>query len=181
LNRDFITNRIIGASAAHAKDEPIGLVWKLFGYRAGPHVLEAVLGGLPAGQVVESPDDVSEYFDVVTAETVKQKAAVAAVTIQVQDKTSFRLIDAFTKSVKAGRNTSSASQQLDRWETGFQQLLEAMPYMTIGKVEEKQLSEFDRNAAELRTEELDLVAVGYQIPGIELLKNLKFPGGPSAP
>jgi GH24 family phage-related lysozyme (muramidase) len=98
---------------------------------------------------VDSPDDVSEYFDVMTTETVKRKAAVAAVTIQVKDTTCFRLIDALTKSVKAGRDTSGAAQQLDRWQTGFQQLLEAMPHTTIGKVEEKRLSEFDRNAAEL--------------------------------
>ena len=54
LNRDFITNRIIGASAAHAKDEPIGLVWKLFGYRAGPHVLEAVLAACRQERVLKA-------------------------------------------------------------------------------------------------------------------------------
>jgi hypothetical protein len=40
---------IIGPPAAQAKDEPIGRLWKLFGYRAGPYVLEAVMGG-PAGR-----------------------------------------------------------------------------------------------------------------------------------
>jgi hypothetical protein len=86
-----------------------------------------------------------------TAETVKQKAAV---TIQVHDKTCFRLIGALTKSVKAGRNTSSAGQQLESLQIGLQQLLESRPYATIGNVEEKHLSEFHRNAAELRTDEL---------------------------
>ncbi len=180
-NVDFITHCVIGAPAARAEDEPLCRVWKQFGYRAGPHVLEAVLGGLAAGQVVESADDVSEYLDVVTAETVKQKAAVAAATIPVREKTSFRLIDAHSKSVKAGRNASRAGQQLESLQVGLQQLLEAMPYKFIGKVEEDKLSEFDRNAAELRTEELQLVAVGYEIPGIELLKNLKFPEPPSGP
>ncbi len=180
-NVDFITHCVIGAPAAGAKDEPLGRVWKLFGYRAGPQVLEAVLGGLSAGQVVESADDVSKYLDVVTAETVQQKAAVAAATIPVQEKTCFRLIDAHSKSVKAGRNTNSASLQLESLQVGLQQLLEGMPYKFIGKVEENQLTEFDRNAAELRTEELELVALGYQIPGMELLKTLKFPEPPSAP
>ncbi len=176
-NGDFITQCVIGAPAARAKDEPVGRVWKQFGYRAGPHVLEAVLGGLSAGQIVESPDDVSKYLDVVTAETMQQKAAVAAATIQVQEKTSFALI----KSVKAGRNTNSASLQLETLQVGLQQLLEAIPYTVIGQVEEKQLSEFDQNAAELRTEELQFTALGYQIPGMELLKTLKFPEPPSGP
>jgi len=153
-NGDFITQCVISAPAARAKDEPLGRAWKLFGYRAGPQVLEAVLGGLSAGQVVESPDDVSKYLDVVTVETMQQKAAVAAATIQVQEKTSFGLIDALHKSVKAGRNTNSASLQLESLQVGLQQLLAAMPYTVIGQVEEKKLSEFDRNAAELRTEEL---------------------------
>ncbi len=39
----------------------------------------------------------------------------------------------------------------------------------------KQLPEFDKGAAELSSDELMLANVGYEIPGIELLQNLKFP------
>jgi hypothetical protein len=86
-----------------------------------------------------------------------------------------QLLDAFVKYVEIERTTYSAGTAQDQIQEGLQQMLESLPYATIGVANQKQLPEFDKNAAELRTDELMLASFGHEIPGIELLKNLKFP------
>jgi hypothetical protein len=53
--------------------------------------------------------------------------------------------------------------------------LRELPFQAIGIDNEKQLSDYDTGAAELRTDELMRVAAGLPVPGLDSLKDLRFP------
>jgi hypothetical protein len=57
----------------------------------------------------------------------------------------------------------------------LQALLRELPFQAIGIGNEKQLSDYDTGAAELRTDELIRVAAGLPVPGLDSLKDLRFP------
>ena len=58
----------------------------------------------------------------------------------------------------------------------MQALLSELPFHAIGIDNEKQLSDYDIGAAELRTDELMKAAAGLPVPGLDSLKDLRFPG-----
>jgi hypothetical protein len=57
----------------------------------------------------------------------------------------------------------------------LQALLSELPFQAIGIDNEKQLSDYDTGAAELRTDELMRVAAGLPVQGLDSLKDLRFP------
>jgi len=57
----------------------------------------------------------------------------------------------------------------------LQALLSELPFQAIGIDNEKQLSVYDTGAAELRTDELMRVAAGLPVPGLDSLKDIRFP------
>jgi hypothetical protein len=136
---------------------------------------DAMIGKVANPMQVRRPEDVPAFFQDTAINLMKKKAAMAALTVPVEGHTQMHLIEAFVKYVEIERTTDSQGSAQDQIQEGLQQMLESMPYATIGVVNAKQLPEFDKNAAELRSDELMLASVGYKIPGLELLQNLKFP------
>jgi hypothetical protein len=57
----------------------------------------------------------------------------------------------------------------------LQALLSELPFQAIGIDNEKQLSDYETGAAELRTDELIRVAAGLPVPGLDSLNELRFP------
>jgi hypothetical protein len=54
-------------------------------------------------------------------------------------------------------------------------MLRELPFQAIGIDNEKRLSDYDTGAAELRTDELMRIAAGLPVPGLDSLKDLRFP------
>jgi hypothetical protein len=54
-----------------------------------------------------------------------------------------QLLDAFVKYVEIERTTYSAGTARDQIQEGLQQMLESLPYATIGVANQKQLPEFE--------------------------------------
>ena len=174
--RDYILNSVLGQAAVHGlQTRDNDLVWKLLGYLGGPYVLDVVMARFPHGSPVRSPDGVASFFQDLAINTMKQKAALAALTVPVESHTQMQLLEAFVKYVEIERTTDSAGSTQDQIQDGLHELIKSLPYATIGVSNMKKLPEFDKGAAELRTDELMLASVGYKIPGIDLLQNLKFP------
>jgi hypothetical protein len=57
----------------------------------------------------------------------------------------------------------------------LQALLRELPFQAIGIDNDKQPPPYDCGAAELRTDELMRVAAGLPVPGLDSLKDLRFP------
>jgi hypothetical protein len=57
----------------------------------------------------------------------------------------------------------------------LQALLRELPFQAVSIDNEKQLPKYDTGAAELLTDELMRVAAGLPVPGLDSLKDLRFP------
>jgi hypothetical protein len=69
----------------------------------------------------------------------------------------------------------SLGQANDQIQEHLQALLRELPFQAIGIDNEKQLSDYDIGAAERRTDELMRVAAGLPVPGLDSLKDIRFP------
>ena len=129
---------------------------------------------------------VAAFFQDSAIGSMKLKAALAAAGVQVDGRTQLFLIEAFTKYVEVERNTGSIGQANDQIQDNLQAMLQELPFKAVGIADTKQLPAHETGAAELRTEELLHVAAGLPVPGLDLLKDIRFPeqdqgrGSPSA-
>ena len=57
----------------------------------------------------------------------------------------------------------------------LQAMLRELPFQAVGIADVEQLPDYDTGAAELRTDELMRVAAGLPVPGLDSLKDLRFP------
>ncbi len=131
-NRDFVLQSVLtpafsrGFEAAEA-----GSLWKLFGYLGGPHVLDAMMSGFPGVSQVKRPEGISSFFQDLAINSMKQKAAVASMSMPVGSGTYRHLLEAFVKCVEIERTTDSAGTAQDQIQNGLQNLLESFPFLTI--------------------------------------------------
>jgi hypothetical protein len=173
---DYIFNSVLGQAAVHgvqARDHD--LLWKLFGYLAGPYALDAMISHIPHPMWAQRPEDIPNFFQDAAINIMKKKATIAAVCAPVDQHTQMHLIDAFVKYVEIERSTDSAGDGQDPIQQGLQELLGSLPFAAIGVANEKQLPAIDRCGAEMRTDELLLTAVGMKPPGVDSLQQLRFP------
>jgi hypothetical protein len=155
------------------------LLWKLVAYTCGRRVLDAVMHPLVIPQWIESPDDIPAFFHDVAIGVVKKKAAIAALTIPINDKTEMKLIKAFNIFEKLERSSDSQGNATAQITQGIGATLDILPFRVgstkAAKAQAGPLSEYDQAAVELRQNELMCVAAGYSLPADKLLKQYKFP------
>ena len=119
-------------------------------------------------------------------DSLSRKAAWAALAMPIDSATHWKLIDAFHRSVVAQQKAEAAPKD-NPILANVGAMLESLPW-GVGTKEEDlaqqgPLMQYDGVAAELRTDELLLVAAGYELPNSEEIKNLTFPteaGSPEA-
>ena len=179
---DFILNSVFAASVARGlRDRDFDLLWKLIGYLYGPKMLDAVIS--PFGnnsQWVNRRDEVPAGFQDMAIGLIRKKAALAAITVEVNDRTQLDLIDAFTKLIDIERNSDSPGQASDQILQGIDAMMASLPFAVATEREglaqqPPGVAEFDNTAVELRSDELISVAAGFSLRNPELLKQLSFP------
>jgi hypothetical protein len=181
LNRsDYILHIVLKDAVLRGLDErDKDLLWKLVAYTCGSHVLDAVMHPLVIPQWIESSDDIPAFFHDVAIGVVKKKAAIAALTIPINDKTEMKLIKAFDKFEKLERSSDSQGKATAQITQGIGAMLENLPFRVsstkAAKAQAEPLSQYDQAAVELRQDEFMCVAAGYSLPADKLLKQCKFP------
>ncbi len=174
--RDVILNHVLGCLQVRSWETlEVGWLWKLFAYLGGPHVLESLMSRLPGTAWVHEAGGIAAFFQDTAIGSMKLKAALAAAGVRVDGRTQLALLEAFTKYIEIERTTGSAGQASDQIQENLQAMLEEMPFKAIGVQSEKQVPAFDRGAAELRADELMQVAAGLPVPGLDGVRDLRFP------
>jgi hypothetical protein len=174
--RDFVLNSVLGqAAVCGIQPSDQGLLWKLVGYLAGPYVLDAMISHFPNPLWAYRQEDVPAFFQDAAINILKKKTAIAAMTVPVENHSHMHLIEAFVKYVEIERTTDSMGKAQDQIQENLQGLLESLPFTAVGIADAKRLQHYDTGAAELRTDELLITAIGGEIPGIERLQELRFP------
>lgn len=180
--RDYIINSVFGEACYRGLSERRhDLLWKLFGYYGGPHVLDTVSSRLGGSVWCNSPEQASKFLQDTAINAMKQKAAIAALTVPINSETHIDLIESFVKYVEIERNTESQGQARDQIVDNIQATLEALPFAAYkGAASLKgTLEQYDNTSVELRTDELLAASLGAQLPYADMLTTMCFPPPPA--
>lgn len=179
-SREYVLNVVIKDAVTRGLSERhYDLLWKLFGYQGGPHVLDSMIGRFTAPYRPQKAEDVSAFFQESAIGIMKQKAAIASLSVPINSHTQLPLIDSFVKYVEIERTTDNATKAQVTIVENIGAMLDSLPFHVGTKLdsEQEKMVPFDNNAAELRNSELMIVAAGGKLDNQPLLEDLKFPGG----
>lgn len=181
--REYIISHVLSASVlAGVLDRNHDLLWKLFGYEGGPHVLDAMIGKLVSPVWCNRPDDVSKFFQSTAINIMKKKAAVASLTVPINSNTTLHLIEAFVKYVEIESNSNSLGKAQDQIIANLSAMLGVLPFGVATKKEGRDkgmIPAYDGTSIELHADELTVVGAGLHLPGGEELRALGFPEPPA--
>lgn len=175
----YIINVVMGEAVARGVQErQYDLLWKLFAYHGGIHTLDAVMQRAVKMQKPAGHEDVAQFFQDFAVNTMKQKAAVATLTVPVNTHTQMQLIDSFVKYVEIEKNSKSAAEAHTSIVTNIGAMLSGLPFKLGTKIDaaQEKMLPYDDNAAELRNDEMIIVAAGADLDNKTDIQNLKFPG-----
>lgn len=179
-NKEYVLNVVIKDSVTRGLSERhYDLLWKIFGYQCGPFVLDSIIGRFTNPYKPQKEEDVAGFFNDAAIGIIKQKATIAALSVPVNSHTQTLLLEAFVKYVEIERTTDNASKAQVTIVENIGAMLDALPFRVGTKLdsEQEKMVPFDNNPAELRNNEMMIVAAGGTLDNRPLLENLKFPGG----
>jgi hypothetical protein len=144
---------------------------KLFAYFGGTHLVDVMIAGLRAGKPLTSPDDLSNWLDQTWSTTVRRRSAQAAVEFEVNKYNVMELFTVHSRIVEIERSEDSQDRQRSTHERAIEAMLGEIPF-AVGDdgrklVEGSKLKRFDEGAAELRDDEVLLVAAGHDVEGLD--------------
>lgn len=180
LNRiDYVQNVIMGDAVRRGLQERhYDLLWKLLAYKGGPHVLDAVIG---RGTDVVKPNNaegVGTFFQDFAISSMKYKAALASLTVQVNTHTQLPLIESFVKYVEIEKNSDNAMKAQSSIVDNIGVMLTSLPFKIGTKLDSEgvKMLPFDNGAAELRGDEMLVIAAGGKLENTADIQKLGFPG-----
>lgn len=177
-NMDYMVGTVMGDAVTRGLQERhYDLLWKMLGYNGGPHVLDATLRKSTPIQKPENSDQVGAFFQDFAINTMKYKAALSALTVQINTHTQLSLIDSFVKYVEIERTTENAAKAHTSIVDNIGEMLRALPFKIGTKIDAEAVKvlPYDANAAELKHDELMIVATGGELSNKNDLQQLNFP------
>jgi hypothetical protein len=179
-NRDYVLNVILADAVNRGLQERhYDLLWKMFGVIGGPHVLDAAISRSVEMSKPNSPDGVAGFFQDFAINSMKQKAAIATMTVPVNTHTQLPLIDSFVKYVEVERTTDNASKAQMSIVENIGAVIDALQFKVGTKLDSvtAKMLPFDDGPAELKHDEMMIVATGGALTNTADIHNLKYPGG----
>lgn len=177
--RDYIVNVVMGEAVARGVSErQYDLLWKMFGYHGGPHVLDAVISKFTPIAKPDHADGVGQFFQEFAVNTVKHKAAIATLTVPINLHTQLALIESFVKYVEIEKGSENASKAHTTIVENIGAMMSALPFKIGTKLDSAadKMLPYDDGAAELRNDELMIVAAGGKLSTQPTIEQLRFPG-----
>lgn len=176
---DYILNVVLADAVSRGVQERhYDLLWKLLAYRGGPHVLDATINRFAKTELPKDANAVAGFFQEFAINTMKYKAAIAALTVQANTHTQMQLIDSFVKYVEIEKNSESAGKAQTTIVQNIGEMLTALPFRVGTKVDSEAIKmlPFDSNAAELKSDEMMTIAAGGTLPNQKDIEEIRFPG-----
>jgi hypothetical protein len=177
-NTDYVLNVVLADAVTRGLQERhYDLLWKLLGYRGGSHVLDAVISRFTSMTRPDAPDGVNGFFQDMAVNCMKYKAALSTLTVQVNTHTQLPLIDSFVKYVEIERTTDNASKAHSTIVENIGSMLASLPFRVGTKLDSAAIKmlPFDDGAAELRNDELMVVAAGGNLQNKAAIQELHYP------
>lgn len=176
---DYVLNVILAQAVARGVSErQYDLLWKLLAYRGGKHVLDATINRFAKTEKPDNDNAVSGFFQEFAINTMKYKAAIAALTVQANQQNQMPLIDSFVKYVEIEKNSENSGKAQTTIVQNIGEMLTALPFRVGTKLDSEavKMVPFDNKAAELKSDEMMVVAAGGKLPNQTDIEELRFPG-----
>lgn len=176
--KDYVNSVIFGHKAQEAlRERQYAVLWKLLGYAGGPHVLDAAMSKLTSPSWVNNPEHVASFFQETALSTIKKKAAIAAMTVDVNSHTQLDLLATFVKFVEIERTTESNSKVQDQVMADLNSMLQSLPWKRAGVKgpPEGPAYDYDLSPVELSVDQLLLIGTGEELKEREALLTTVFP------
>ena len=176
--RDYIVNVVMGDAVTRGLTErQYDLLWKMFGYHGGKHVLDAVMSKFSPMEKAQKPEDVAEFFQDFAVNTVKHKAAIATLTVPINTHTQLALIESFVKYVEIEKTSESAGKAHSTIVENIGAMMAALPFKVGTKLDsiDAKMLPFDDSAAELNNAEMMIVAAGGTLDNQQDIAEMRFP------
>jgi hypothetical protein len=176
LNNDYILTVAIGPAIYTGMNErEYDLLWKVFGYVYGPKVLDAFIKSTTKPF---RPKDDAETEACIVADiksSLRRKAMIAARTFAINNFSQSELLNVYTRFLEIEKEGESGSAK-DFFLTNVGNILARMPWVAAAtNMDQSTVGVYDKQGAELRTEELLDAATGTQPTDAAALADLKFP------
>lgn len=175
---DYIINVVLSDAVTRGLQERhYDLLWKLLGYKGGPHVLNAVIQKFADIARPDGTDGVSGFFQDMAVSCMKYKAAIASLSINVNTHTQLPLIDSFVKYVEIEKNSDNASKSHATIVENIGAMLSSLPFKVGTKLDSVAIKmlPFDDGPAELRNDEMMVIAAGGSLQNTASIQELHFP------
>lgn len=149
---------------------------KMFSYFGGPVLCEYMIAGFQQGKFCQSPDGLSEWLDGHWAMTLRARSAQAARTFEVNRYNVMTLFETHARIMEIEKSAESLDQKRSTIERHVGALIgELKDVWAVGddesSLEGSEVLKYDTGAAELRDDELLVVASGGKVKqdGLEQL------------
>ena len=151
---------------------------KLFAYFGGQYIVDIMITGFQSGKPLVSPDEMAAWFDHHWSMTIRRRSHQAALQFEVNKYNVMELFSVHTQIMSIEKSEESQEQQRTATERHIKAMLDDLPF-AVGDDGEKMsrgtaIGEWDKEAAELRDDELLRVSHGEEVTG-EVLKALPPP------
>lgn len=179
-NEFYILYAVLGQNFQNLKpDVDYTVLWKCYGYYAGPFVLRALISKFAPGCWVDEEDRVGSGIQDDMVTQIKLKTSIAAKTIPVNGRTQLGLLNAFIKFVEVEKNSESQEASTQLLLSGVEQLYTSMRINIGGRdpnagytaIDTGLVGIYDKGGVELRYDELMDVAGGVIPPAAKSQTN----------
>ena len=179
-HRSYILECVLGPSVHRGISErEHDILWKLYGYFLGPHIVDALEGKFANPMWCGTPTALGAAVMDDAISTLKMKAALAAKTVQVSPQTQLALMEAFTKFVEIERSTDSAGKAQEQVMDHIAAMMTTLPFNVGGRPSRvtnlSPIDAFEKTAIELTYEETMRLSVRQPIAHHKILQTLAFP------
>jgi len=177
----YVSQVILGRPLQNDLSEKnFGLLWKLFGLKTGPKVLDALMTKMVNPAWANQQDEVSATLQEVAINAIKLKAAMAAVMVPVNAGTFELLLSSFVKYFEVERTTDSAGRTRDQTLVHVDAMFQNLPFQVGNDPQDPSkdspiVQQFDRIGIELSYHETMLAEVGVPVRNARLLESMRFP------
>lgn len=178
-NTTYIVNVVMAEAVTRGMTErQYDLLWKMFGYRGGPYVLDAMISKFSEIETPKKSEDVSQFFQDAAINSMRMKASIAAMTVPINSHTQLSLLDSYVKYVEIERTTENAAKAQVGIVQNIGAMMQSLPFKIATKLDSEgdKMLPFDSGAAELNGSELIIAATGGKITEQSAIEKLSFPG-----
>lgn len=179
----YITHIVLGKSIhAGLNERAYDALWKMYGYWAGPHVLNSLIYRFNVPAAPDAPDGVNAFWDDDTKDMLRMKSAIAMRTMPINWDTQIEILNLYMRMLEIERNAgeggSGSETVLANINTLFTQIPWTKQRYNLEVADQTDpIAVVDMTGNTLRASELAIIAADKKIPPAleQMLNSMKFP------